>query len=90
MSRDRTVGDTFYIGFTTRAFATGVPTTTTMADSALTEATDDHYNGRVIIWRTGALAQQATEITAYNGTTKTFTFTATTNASSAGDAYVVV
>ena len=70
--------------------ATGVPTTTTMADSTLTEATDDHYNGRVIIWRTGALAQQATDITSYNGTTKTFTFTATTNAASAGDAYVIV
>lgn len=27
MSRDRTVGDTFYIAFTTRAFATGIPTT---------------------------------------------------------------
>ena len=26
MSRDRTVGDTFYIAFTTRAFATGIPT----------------------------------------------------------------
>ena len=24
--RDRTVGDTFYITFTTRAFATGIPT----------------------------------------------------------------
>jgi len=70
--------------------ATGVPTTTTMADSTLTEATDDHFNGRVIIWRTGALKQQATDITSYNGTTKTFTFTATTNAASAGDAYVIV
>jgi hypothetical protein len=70
--------------------ATGTPTTTTMADSALTEATDDHYKGRIIIWRTGALAGQATDITAYNGTTKTFTFTATTNAATAGDAYVIV
>lgn len=26
MSRDRTVGDTFFIAFTTRAFATGIPT----------------------------------------------------------------
>ena len=70
--------------------ATGTPTTTTMADSTLTEATDNHYNGRVIIWRTGALAGQATDITAYNGTTKTFTFTATTDAAVASDAYVVV
>ena len=27
MSRDRTVGETFYLRFTTRAFATGIPTT---------------------------------------------------------------
>ncbi len=70
--------------------ATGTPTTTTMADSALTEATDDHYNGRIIIWRTGGLAGQATNITAYDGTTKTFTFTAVTNAASSSDAYVIV
>jgi len=36
------------------------------------------------------LAGQATDITAYNGTTKTFTFTATTDACGAGDAYVIV
>jgi hypothetical protein len=70
--------------------ATGTPTTTTMADSSLTETTNDHYNGRVIIWRTGALAGQATSITGYNGTTKTFTFTEVTNAASASDAYVLV
>lgn len=70
--------------------ATGTPTTTTMADSTLTEATNDHYNGRVILWRTGALTGQASAITAYNGTTKTFTFTEVTNAASASDAYVVV
>tara|TARA_R110002096_G_scaffold19666_1_gene65587 strand:- start:538 stop:1182 length:645 start_codon:yes stop_codon:yes gene_type:complete len=70
--------------------ATGSLTTTTMADSALTETTNSHYNGRVIIWRTGVLAKQATDITAYNGTTKTLTFTATTEAPGAGDAYVIV
>ena len=70
--------------------ATGTPTTTTMADSALTETTTDHYNGRIIVWTTGALAGQISDITGYNGATKTFTFTATTNAASAGDAYVIV
>lgn len=70
--------------------ATGTPTTTTMRDSALTETTDDHYIGRTILWRTGALAGQASDITDYDGTNKEFTFTATTDAPSAGDAYVVV
>jgi hypothetical protein len=71
--------------------ATGIPTATTMADSALTEGTNDHFNGRIIIWRTGVLALQATDITSYNGTTKTFTFTAVVGGpASAGDAYVIV
>lgn len=70
--------------------ATGTPTTTTMAASALTEATNDHYNGRIIIWTSGALKDQATNITDYDGATKTFTFTAVTEAPSASDTFVIV
>lgn len=70
--------------------ATGTLTTTTMADSALTETTDDHYIGRIIIWRTGVLAGQATDITDYTGSTRLFTFTATTEAPGSGDAYVIL
>ena len=70
--------------------ATGTPTTTTMAASALTEATNDHYNGRVIIWTSGVLANQATDITAYTGSTKTFTFTAVTEAAAATDTFIIV
>ena len=70
--------------------ATGTPTTTTMADSALTEATDDHYIGRTIIWTSGALQDQATDITDYNGTTKTFTFTEVTEAPAATDTYIII
>ena len=92
ISGDSTAADNLEASLETLVLgtATGSPTTTTMPDSALTEATNDHYNGRVIIWRTGVLAGQATDITAYNGTTKTFTFTATTDAPGAGDAYVIV
>jgi len=71
--------------------ATGTPTATTMPDSSLTEGTDDHYKGRILIWRTGVLAQQATDITAYDGATKTFTFTAVVGGPAvAGDAYVIL
>jgi len=73
-----------------RGTASGVPTTTTMPDSSLTETTNDHYKGRIIIWTSGNLFQQVTDITAYNGTTKTFTFTATTDAASASDTYVIL
>lgn len=70
--------------------ATGTPTATTMAASALTEDTDDHYNGRIIIWTSGVLKDQATDITDYDGATNTFTFTATTEAATAGDTFVIV
>jgi len=92
ISGDSTAADNLEASMETivASTATGTPTTTTMADSSLTEATNGHYIGRIIIWRTGALAEQATSITAYDGSTKTFTFDATTNAASAGDAYVVL
>lgn len=39
MSRDRTVGDTFYVLFTTRAFASGIPTT--LAGTPVVSAYED-------------------------------------------------
>lgn len=63
---------------------------TTQMTTDLTEATNDHYNGRIIIWTSGALIRQATDITAYDGTSKMLTFTAVTEAPSAGDTFVIV
>lgn len=75
------------------ALVTGTATATTLSTIAmstdLTEATDDHYIGRVIVWRTGVLAGQATDITDYDGTTKTLSFTATTEAPGAGDTFTI-
>ena len=42
----------------------------------LTETTDDHYNGRVLIFTSGVLSGQATNITDYDGASKKLTFTA--------------
>lgn len=64
--------------------------TTTTVNTNLTEATDDHYNGRVIIFTSGALAYQASDITDYNGTTKALTVTALTEAPANSDAFVIV
>jgi len=64
--------------------------TTTAVNTNLTEATDDHYNGRVIIFTSGALAGQASDITDYNGTTKALTVTALTEAPASSDAFVIV
>jgi hypothetical protein len=41
----------------------------------LTEGTNDHYKGAMIVYQTGALAGQRLRITAYNGTTKALTVT---------------
>ena len=53
------------------------------------DATDDHYNGRIITFTTGALLQQATDITDYDGGTKTVTVTALTEAPGNGDQFVI-
>ena len=63
---------------------------TTQMTTDLAEATNDHYNGRIIIWTTGVLAGQATDITAYSGTSKMLTYTAVTEAPTAADTFVIV
>lgn len=70
------------------AAQTGTLSTTQMSTN-LTEATDDHYNGRLLTWVTGNLAGQQTDITDYDGATKVLTFTATTEAPGDGDTFVI-
>lgn len=73
-----------------QGIATGTPTTSTMAASALTEATDDHYVGRSIIWTSGVAKDIAVGIIDYNGTTKTFTFTTAVTACAADDTFIII
>ena len=69
--------------------ASGTPTTTSfISDSS--EATDDHFNGRVGVWLTGVLAGQGIYVTDYTGSSKTFTTVATTEAASVGDTLVLI
>ena len=63
---------------------------TTQMTTDLTEATNEHFNGRIIIWTSGVLLYQATNITAYDGTTKMLTYIATTEAPTAGDTFIIV
>ena len=67
----------------------GVPSTTVI-QTDLAEATDDHYIGRVVVFTSGAAANQATDITDYTGSTGTITVTALTTAPSATDTFVIV
>ncbi len=65
------------------------PTATSFV-TALTETTNDHYKGRIIVFTSGAMSGQATDITAYDGTTKAVTVTALTEAPPNGAPFVIV
>jgi len=63
-----------------------------LSPNVVEEATNDHYNGRLILFTTGSLLGQMTDITDYtqaNGKEK-FTYTALTEAPGAGFRYVVL
>lgn len=77
--------ETIYVGT-----VTGATTATSLVDSGLTQGATDHWNRRVIIFRTGILAGQASHITAFTPASDTLTFDAFTDAPSAGDTYVIV
>ena len=71
---------------------THTPTTTEFQADDITEATADHFNGRIVIFRTGVLAGQATDITDYVavGGIGQFTTTALTEAPSKDDQFIIV
>ena len=64
--------------------------TTTAMSTNLTEATDDHYIGRTVVWTTGVLLGQASDITDYVGVNGVLTFSALTEAPGAGDGFIIV
>lgn len=79
---------------TGQAVAGQLSTTSMTADVA--EATNDHFNGRVLVWTSGVLLGQATSINTSSGyigfsnTSSRFHFVATTEAPAANDTFVVV
>ena len=72
--------------------AVTAPTTTVFAADDITEATADHFNGRVIIFTSGALQNQATDITDYElvSAEGKFTVTALTEAPANNDTFIIV
>lgn len=68
------------------------PTTTEFEADDITEATADHYNGRVIIFTSGALQYQATSISDYalSGGRGHFTVPALTEAPANNDTFIIV
>lgn len=68
----------------------GSGSTTTSIVTTLTETTNDHYNGRTIVFTSGDLAGQAATISDYNGPAATLTVSALTAAPVAGVNFVIV
>jgi hypothetical protein len=75
---------------TIQSVTVGSGSSVTRVATNLTESVADHWNGRSLVFITGALAKQATTITDYNGTTKELTVAALTSAPAAGDLAVIV
>lgn len=74
-------------GSTTTAI---VMNATTGIDGGAPSATNDFYNGRTIVFTSGALAGQATSISDYVGATQTLTVAALTGAPASGVTFVIV
>jgi hypothetical protein len=70
---------------------TGFTATSTVMDTTITEATADHYNGRVIVFTSGPLIGQATLITDYalTGGRGRFTYSTLTEAVPNGTSFVI-
>ncbi len=69
-----------------------VATTTVFYCNDITEATADHYNGRIVIFTSGALQYQATDITDYELDTGEgkFTVTALTEAPADNVTFIII
>jgi hypothetical protein len=59
-------------------------------NGAAADATDDHYNGRHVVFTSGALLLQAASITDYVGATKTATISAVTDTPAEDVTFVIV
>jgi hypothetical protein len=69
---------------------TGAATATTLIDAGLTQADVDHWKERIVIFLTGALKYQATDVTGFDSATDKLTFTLLTQAPAGADQYVIV
>lgn len=94
-----TYGDKFgaHLPAILKGLTTAGSTTTTIVmnastglDGAAPSATDDFYNGCVLIFTSGAMAGQRTSVTDYVGSTQTLTVTAVTGSAASGVTFILV
>ncbi len=83
MIQEYTVDNTSFTATTTAAQVDAV-------SHGTLEASDDHFNGRVMFWTSGANIYQATDITDYDGTNKRFTYTALTDTPADNDTFILI
>ena len=76
------------LGIVTGVAEAGTLSNTQMT-TELTEATDDHYIGRIVTWTSGALLGQSSDITDYLGSTGRLTYTQVTDVPSAADTFKI-
>jgi hypothetical protein len=89
--RIRTMDDGILNGTVDTATNTHTPTTTVFQADDITEATADHFIGRIVTFLSGVLANQSTDITDYEavGGIAQFTVTALTEAPSNNDTFKI-
>jgi len=68
------------VTFSSGSTTTGVLTSGTGVDGAAPDTTDNHYNGKILVFTDSTLKLQVTDITDYTGSTRQVTFTALTDA----------
>ena len=69
---------------------TGATTINTLIDSGLTQTDATFWNGRLLVFVTGALAKKAVEIVLFDPVTDKLTFSALPVAASVNDVYVII
>jgi len=82
--------DTMVIGTVDNAVFTA--TTTVLESDTITEATADHYNGRIIVFTSGTMNRVATDITDYSlvGGRGQFTYTAIPTPPADNETFVII
>jgi hypothetical protein len=83
---NRSQSEAVYYGSITGAS----PTTTALIDTGLTQADTNFWNNRVVVFLTGTLKWQATNITGFTPGTDTLTYAAVTTAPAQNDRYIIV
>lgn len=76
------------LGIVSGTVSTG--STTTIVTTNLSETTNDHYNGRTIVFTSGNLAGQAATVSDYSGSNGQLTVTTLTEAPANTDLFVIV